>query len=159
MPEPISTQKQVELNRQRVALKPIIDTELDGLYNEASKLGQLMGRLFGATGRSQLRNLETVVSAATRTSALKNHIKNQTGKDRGVSWALKPKGCDLSLGTQVLQFVEQLGSRAKAIVERAQMAGTPEHKADLAREVEIELQRGVVQTAVCTALYAGVGEE
>ena len=55
---------------ERVQLKQCIDQELDGLYQRASELGQLMGVYFGTNSRSQLRNLEAVVGAANRTSAL-----------------------------------------------------------------------------------------
>ena len=66
----------------RIELKRRIDRDLDQLYKQANELGEEMGKLFKTDSRSQLRNLETLAAAATRTSALKNHVKNQTGKDR-----------------------------------------------------------------------------
>lgn len=142
--------------RERIELKQLIDRELDGLYERASALGRLMGKYFGEANRSQLRNLETVAAAATRTSALKNHVKNQTGKDRGKSWAVNTG--ESTLGAQVLQLLEALPGRAAIVVENAKIKGSPEERRELARGVEIDLQRGVVQTAVCAALYAGIGE-
>lgn len=143
--------------RQRVELKQLIDQELDCLYEQASKLGRLMGTFFGTTSRSQLRNLEAVVGAATRTSALKNHIKNQTGKDRDESWSQKTDG--KSLGAQTLELVEQLSSRAATVTQKLRLAGSTDELTDVVRFVEIELQRGVVQTAVCAALYADLGAQ
>lgn len=142
---------------ERIQLKQCIDQELDGLYQRASELGQLMGTYFGTTSRSQLRNLEAVVGAATRTSALKNHIKNQTGKDRDKSWSLKIDG--VSLGDKALAFIESLGGRAAVVVEKAELTDDPVRDQNkITRMIEIELQRGVVQTAVCAALYADVGK-
>ncbi len=149
MAEKLSVRKQIEL-------KQLIDRELDGLYERASTIGRLMGEYFGEANKSQLRNLEAVAAAARRTSALKNHVKNQTGKDRGKSWAVSTG--ESTLGGQVLKLLEDLGGRASLIVENAKIEGSAEDRRDLARGVEIELQRGVVQTAVCAALYAGIGE-
>ncbi|WP_437600240.1 hypothetical protein WMF28_01605 [Sorangium sp. So ce590] len=141
----------------RVELKRRIDRDLDELYKQANELGEEMGKLFKAYNRSQLRNLETVAAAATRTSALKNHVKNQTGKDRlrlesNQTWALQ-RGAK-SLGEKLLALLDALGGRATNIVS-ALPPGNLDQEArdDLARTVEIELQRGVVQTAVCAALY------
>lgn len=146
---------------ERVQLKQLIDQELDSMYELASNLGQQMGLLFGKESRSQLRKLEAVAGAATRTSALKNHIKNQTGKDRGLkepkqTWSKTVNG--VSLGEQVLACVEKLGGRASAVAAKSKLKGSDEDINELARFIELELQRGVVQTSVCTALYASVGK-
>jgi hypothetical protein len=142
----------------RIRLKHFIDVELDGLYQEAENLGVAMGKLFTEAKRSQLRNLESVAAAATRTSALKNHVKTQTGKDRlryeqNQTWARKEKEGDVSLGVQTLHLLERLDGRAAGIVKKLAIDGSDDEQSELARIVEIELQRGVVQTAVCAALY------
>ncbi|WP_437743776.1 hypothetical protein WMF39_01495 [Sorangium sp. So ce1504] len=140
----------------RIELKRRIDRDLDELYKEANSLGEEMGKLFTSFNRSQLRNLETVAAAATRTSALKNHVKNQTGKDRlrptNQTWALQ---CGAkSLGEKLLALLDALGGRATSIVSALPLGDLDQEARDeLARTVEIELQRGVVQTAVCAALY------
>ncbi len=139
---------------ERVRIKQRVDRELDLLYERAKALGEEMGILFKAYSRSQLRNLETVAAAATRTSILKNHVKNQTGKDRlryeqHQTWA---RGAP-SLGERTLTLLDELGGRAAVIVAPLPIKDE-EDRHDLARSVEIELQRGVVQTAVCAALYA-----
>lgn len=141
----------------RIELKRRIDRELDELYKQATELGEEMGELFTIYNRSQLRNLEAVAAAATRTSALKNHVKNQTGKDRlrpepNQTWA-RQRG-DKNLGEKLLGILDALGGRATRIVSALPLDNLDqEARDDLARIVEIELQRGVVQTAVCAALY------
>lgn len=141
----------------RIQLKRRIDRDLDELYKAANELGEEMGKLFTADNRSQLRNLETVAAAATRTSALKNHVKNQTGKDRlrrepEQTWALQRGAA--SLGEKLLALLDALGGRATSIVSALPLGDfDQEGRDELARTVEIELQRGVVQTAVCAALY------
>lgn len=143
-----------------VRRKQLIDRRLDALYETMSELGKQMGKLIGTaannSGKSQLRNLEAVVAAATRTSALKNHIKNQTGKDRGSradrrTWARPISGG--SIGEKLLAMVEGLGGYATAIVKDSEFTGPEEERREWERQVEIELQRGVVHTIVCTALY------
>jgi len=141
----------------RVDLKRRIDRDLDKLYARANELGEGMGKLFKTHSRSQLRNLETVAAAATRTSALKNHVKNQTGKDRvrfeqNQTWAHKREGT--SLGEELLALLDGLAARAVSIVSALPLGDLDQEGRDeLARTVEIELQRGVVQTAVCAAIY------
>lgn len=144
---------------KRIQLKQLVDRELDQLYKRAVELGVMMGELF-LDNRSQLRNIETVAAAATRTSALKNHVKNQTGKDRlrrpeNQTWARGER----SLGARTLNLLDELGAHAASIVQRAAVDGTDDERAELARTVEIELQRGVVQTAVCAALYSDPGAQ
>lgn len=143
---------------ERMKLKRLIDQELDGLYERASNLGKDMGRLFTLGNRSQLRNLETVAAAATRTSILKNHIKNQTGKDRlryeqNQTWAKD----DSSLGRQAMKLLDDLRSHAITVVTTLEIDTTDEKGKELSRTLEIELQRGVIQTAVCAALYGDLG--
>lgn len=156
-----------------VRRKQLIDRRLDALYATVSELGKQMGELIGTaagdSGKSQLRNLEAVVAAATRTSALKNHIKNQTGKDRGKNqtgndrgnreerrtWARPLPGG--SLGEKLLSMVEGLGGHATVIVKQSEFTGAEEERREWERQVEIELQRGVVHTLVCTALYGQSG--
>ncbi len=140
---------------KRMQLKKLIDQELDKLYQPFSTLGKAMGELFGRGNLAQLRNLESVAAAATRTSWLKNHIKNQTGKDRlrfqnNQTWARNGS----ALGRQALELLDDLGAHAVNIVKKLEIDPGQEAGQELARTVEIELQRGLVQTAVCTALYA-----
>lgn len=140
--------------QQRIRLKQIIDRRLDGLYTRASELGKQMGAAFGSEAKSQLRNLESIASAATRTSALKNHVKNQTGKDKGKeTWADGEAG--ESLGERVLQLLDDLVGVSLEVVEELKHDGAEEERRELARTVELELQRGLVQTAVCSALWHG----
>jgi len=141
--------------RERIRLKQLIDEKLDKLYKPAEQLGEAMGQVFTKDHRSQLRNLETVAGAATRSSALKNHVKNQTGKDSSrkepKTWALQDKG--KCLGERTLGLLNELGKHATDIAEALWDGAPQDEQAELARTVEIELQRGVVQTAVCAALY------
>lgn len=139
---------------ERILLKRLINKELDALYACASSLGRSMGRVFAGDARSQLRNLESIASAATRTSTLKNHVKNQTGKDtKRKTWASEQDGS--LLGVATLALLDDLAGRSTEIARVLPHGGTDEDGRELARSIEIELQRGVVQTAVCAALYGG----
>ena len=143
----------------RIRLRQLIDRDLDACYQEATELGKKMGQRLSGEHQSQLRHLESIAAAATRTSALKNHVKNQTGKDRTrkepQTWACPVEG--RPLGEQTLELLEKLGGRAATIVKTLAPAGLAEEdQRELARSVEIELQRGLVQTAVCAALYGNM---
>ncbi len=142
----------------RIRLKQFVDRELDKLYTDASKLGMTLGSLFTGTNTSQLRNMESVVSAATRTSDLKNYIKNQVGKDiqreekKKNGWSLPNEN---SSGRQTLKLIDSLPDRARSIVKELALNASTDVQHELARITEIDLQRGVVETVVCTALYSG----
>lgn len=148
----------------RIEIKHRVDQALDRLYPRAAGLGREMGELFLTGARSQMRGLEAVVGAATRTSALKNHVKRQTGKDRLRSarlqtWARSTGGEAVSsgfqsLGDKFLALLDDLPAQSAEIVrDLPSTLGEATSSGELARTVEIELQRGLVQTAVCAALY------
>ncbi|MCG8424903.1 MAG: hypothetical protein MJE77_44020 [Proteobacteria bacterium] len=144
----------------RIRMQRRVDRRLDALYAEASALGKTMGKVFAQRNRSQLRNLAAVVASATRTSTLKNHVKNQTGKNRGrrsePTWTAE----NPSIGQQALTLLDKLGGQARDIVAETAAEPTVEMTEDsrreLARTVELDLQRGVVHTLVCAAEYSHV---
>jgi hypothetical protein len=55
-----------------------------------------------------------------------------------------------------LTLLDELGRTAVGIVTALGLEASAEDGLELARTVEIELQRGLVQTAVCTALYGNL---
>lgn len=70
------------MNR-RIRIKRSISVEIEKVYPEVQKLGELAARNFGAASersRSQLTNLLSVANRAANPAGVVSHIKRQAGK-------------------------------------------------------------------------------
>ncbi len=112
-----------------------IDLFLEDIYEDSITAGNQM--VSSGLKNSQIRGLETLITSTSRFSEVINYIKNQTGKDRKITW--------LNVGPLLLEQLEKLEEKANELG-----AGD----VDKILAIKMKLARGWAKQVVCHYLFS-----